>query len=722
MVLLAPDPCRGRLSAAGPGHHLGTHFHSVGVSPGDIIILRANEISDEGQDKCPEAEPVTALGFIQNCRLRLNMLKLRRDDPWFRIASATFLILVCVSMVITLIPGMTGTTTDPTVGKVVAKVGSQEITTTELQQGLQNLTRTGRVPAEMVSSYSSQVLDQLVMEKATRQEAERLGIQVTEAQLQQRLRQIPDLFPSGKFVGKEQYENLVYERTGDSVSEFERKFHAVLINEQLRKMVTDSVTVSPEEVRSELRAENESFVLQYVYWEPESLKKEIAAPDPLVEAYFEKNKNRYQVEEKRVGKALILQKADLEKAITPSEADIKKYYQDHLDSYRVEERVAASHILIKADGKDKATLDKARVKAEALAKQLAGGADFAALATKNSEDTASAAKGGDLGYIVKGQTVPGFEMMAFGLQPGTISAPVQTEFGFHIIKVREHQQAHVRSLEETRNEIEAALRAERVQIELSNKAESAAADWRKSPSDIQNIARKYNGTIVDIPGVVRTDTVPGIPGSGAAIQELFSIEKGWVGKATAVPTGIAIPMLTDIQGSRQAKFDEVKDRVRTEYLNEQARSLAMIQAQSLAQALEKQDKKDIAAAGKAQKLTVKTTQPLTRTGNIEGVGPMSALMSSLKNLKPGEFAGPISAGAGQLVFQVTSRSAPPDDILALQKKTVEDRLRTEKQNMAYRAFEETLKKRLTDSGDLVINQDVLNQMNSGIGVPVPSSL
>jgi peptidyl-prolyl cis-trans isomerase D len=650
------------------------------------------------------------------------MLKLRRDDPWFRIASGVFLILVCVSMVITLIPGMTGTTTDPTVGKVVAEVGNQEITTTELQQGLQNLTRTGRVPAEMVSSYSSQVLDQLVMEKAIQQEAERLGIHVTAAQLQQRLRQIPDLFPNGKFVGKEQYENLVYERTGDSVSEFERKFHSALLNEQLRKMVTDSIIVSPEEVRNELRAENESFVLQYVYLDPESLKKEIATPDPLVEAYFEKNKNRYQIEEKRAGKVLLLQKADLEKSVTPSDADIKKYYQDHLESYRVEERVAVSHILIKASTPDTAGVEKARAKAEALAKQLASGADFAALATKNSEDAASAAKGGDLGYIVKGQTVPGFEMMAFALQPGTISAPVQTEFGFHIIKVREHEQAHVRSLDEVRSEIEAALRAERVQTELNTKAEAAAAEWRKTPSDAQRIAEKYNGTIVDVHGITRTETIAAVPGSGAVVQEFFSIEKGWVGKVTAVSTGVAVPMLTDILGSRQAKFEEVKDRVRTDYLNEQARSLAQIQMQSLAQALEKQEKKDIAAAAKAQKLVVKTTPPLNRTGNIEGVGPMSALVPALKSLKPGDFGGPVSAGAGQIVFQVVSRTAPPDDILALQKKPVEDRLRTEKQNMAYRAFEEALKKRLTDSGDLVIHKDVLDQLGATAGLPLPASM
>jgi len=177
-------------------------------------------------------------------------------------------------------------------------------------------------------------------------------------------------------------------------------------------------------------------------------------------------------------------------------------------------------------------------------------------------------------------------------------------------------------------------------------------------------------------------------------------------------------MLSDIQGTRQGQFDEVKEKVRTDYLNEQARSLALIQAQGLAQALEKQEKKDISAAAKAAKLSVKTSPSLNRTGNIEEVGPVSALLPSMRNLKAGDVAGPISVGSGQIVYQIVSRSAPADDLLALQKKPVEDRLRQEKQNLAFSAYQESLKKKLTDSGDLVIHQDILTAFGKSLGTPV----
>ncbi|MSO19639.1 MAG: hypothetical protein EXQ56_04130 [Acidobacteria bacterium] len=641
----------------------------------------------------------------------------RRRDLLIRILSGAFLVAVCLSMVITLIPGMTGSTVDPTVGKVVAEVGSEEITSTELQAGVMNLTRSARIPAEMVWNYSTQVLDELVLEKATLQEAERLGIHITEAKLQDRLRQIPDLFPQGKFVGKEQYENLVFERMGTSPAEFERRFRNSLVTEQFRKLVTDSISVSPEEIRKEVVAENETFVLSYAYIDPETVKKEIATPDPLVETYFGQNKSSYQVGEKRIGKVLLLDRAAVEKSVVISDADIRKYYQDRIDSYRTEERVAVSHILIKADGKDKAVLEAARKKSEDLAKQLLAGADFAALATKNSEDAGSAVKGGDLGYITRGQTVPGFEQMTFGLEPGAVSSPVQTEFGFHLIKVREHQQAHLRTVDEVRGEIQAALMTERVQTALTTKGEQAAVEWRKNIADARSIATKYEATVIDIPGALRTEMVPGVAGSGPVMQELFSIEKGWVGRPIPVGTGVAVPLNVEIQPARPAQFSEVKERVRADYLNQQARSLALIQAQGLAQALEKQEKKDIATAAKGLKLTVKTSPAVSRTGSIDGVGSLGILMPSLKTLKQGEVAGPIVAGAGQIVYQLASRSTPPEAVLALQQKNVEQRLRVEKQNLAFNAFQESLKKRLTDSGDLVIHQDVLSQMGTPLGAP-----
>src|SRR5687767_6284064 len=149
---------------------------------------------------------------------------LRRRDWTIRILSGAFLIFVSVSMVITLIPGMTGSTMDPSVGQVVAEVGDQEVTTSELQSGEMNLTHSSRIRAEIVWNYSRQVLDELVMEKATLQEAERLNLYITEAQLEEKLRQITELFPPGKLVAQEQYENMVIERFGNSTAEFERRF------------------------------------------------------------------------------------------------------------------------------------------------------------------------------------------------------------------------------------------------------------------------------------------------------------------------------------------------------------------------------------------------------------------------------------------------------------------------------------------------------------------
>ena len=260
---------------------------------------------------------------------------------------------------------------------------------------------------------------------------------------------LPEIFPDGKFIGKQKYEDMLYARTGQTPSEFERRMRTALVADQLRKVVTDSLTVFPEEVQKALREENESFVLSYVYLNPENLKKDIATPDPLVQAYFDKNKSRYQISEKRSGKLMILDRAEFQKSTTISEAESKKYYQEHVDSFRVEERIAASHILIKADERNSDAVEKALKKVEDLSKQIQAGGNFEELAKKFSEDTGTASKGGDMGFVGKGQTAASFETVAFALPPGGVSGPVQDEVGFHLIKVRDHQNAHVRSLEET---------------------------------------------------------------------------------------------------------------------------------------------------------------------------------------------------------------------------------------------------------------------------------
>jgi len=155
--------------------------------------------------------------------------------------------------------------------------------------------------------------------------------------------------------------------------------------------------------------------------------------------------------------------------VTDDEA--KKFYNDNKDKFRREESVRASHILVAADQKASAEdKKKAKEKAESLLKQLKGGADFAELAKKESS-CPSSAQGGDLGFFGKGQMVPEFEKAAFGLKPGEVSDVVETQFGYHIIKVAEKKDAETVPFEEAKERIVQFLTQQKVQKGISDRVE-----------------------------------------------------------------------------------------------------------------------------------------------------------------------------------------------------------------------------------------------------------
>jgi len=145
-----------------------------------------------------------------------------------------------------------------------------------------------------------------------------------------------------------------------------------------------------------------------------------------------------------------------------SEAEIRAFYDKNPDKFKRDETVKASHILIGADSKASADdRKKAREKAEKLKKELTGGADFAALAKANSTDSSSQ-QGGDLGFFGKGQMVPPFEKAAFALKPGEISDVVETQFGYHIIKLTEKKPAETTDFKDVKVKIEEFLKGQKV--------------------------------------------------------------------------------------------------------------------------------------------------------------------------------------------------------------------------------------------------------------------
>ena len=191
----------------------------------------------------------------------------RKRQSLVKIVLGFVLFLVCISMVITLIPGITDTA-DTAANPVVAEVAGDKITAFEVQQSLQQVSQRNKIPPEMMPFYSSQILNEMVLEKAGLQEANRLGLKVAESELLEQLRQNPNIFPNGNFVGQQRYEDLVSEQFGMNVAQFEERFRQAVLLEKLRELVSDSVRVSPEEIRKAFMEENEKAVLDYVLFSP----------------------------------------------------------------------------------------------------------------------------------------------------------------------------------------------------------------------------------------------------------------------------------------------------------------------------------------------------------------------------------------------------------------------------------------------------------------------
>jgi len=237
---------------------------------------------------------------------------------------------------------------------------------------------------------------------------------------------------------------------------------ALIIERLLDEKVKDSnVAVSEDEVMTQIK---EIAGQQQPPLTLEDFKS-------LVEAYGQKFDDVKQQIKKRLTywKFMDIQFAG---QMNITDANVQKYYSENAKQFEIPEQVRASHILIKVDLTDpnidpNKTKAAAKAKAEGLLKQIKAGADFAELAKANS-DCPSKTKGGDLGMFGKGQMVPSFEQAAFMLKVGQISGVVETQFGYHIIKVTDHKDASVISFEQAKNDIIKMLKGKQ-QSELANK-------------------------------------------------------------------------------------------------------------------------------------------------------------------------------------------------------------------------------------------------------------
>jgi peptidyl-prolyl cis-trans isomerase D len=532
------------------------------------------------------------------------------------------------------------------------------------------------------------IIQQMVEEAAVVAEANRLGIRISDAELRERIVHMPGFQQNGQFIGDAAYRQILQmQRPPLRPAEFEDSYRRVLLADKLRDAVTSWVSVSDGDVDTEYRKRNEKVKVDLALFTADKFRAGIEPTDAELQAQFNAHQETYKIPEKRRVKFLSIDAEALKNKMTASAQEIDARYKDNIQTYSTPEQVRASHILLKTEAKDEATVKKA---AEDVLKQAKGGADFAALAKKYSEDDSNKDKGGDLDYFGRGIMAKEFEEAAFAMQPGQISDLVKTQFGFHIIKLVDKKAATTRSLDEVRPQIEEQIKLEKAQAEASKTAEAVAKDL-KDPADLDRIAKARGLRVGDSGLFAREEPLAGLGFAPAVSTEAFTMQQGKVSGELRTNQGLAFIALMEIKPPYVPKLDEVKAKVRDDVIRLKAVDLAKAKAAALAQAA---SKGNFAAAAKAAGVDVKTTDFVTRGSALPDVGVSGAVDDAIFALQPGGTTAPIATDNAVVVAQVKERQDIKPETMAAERDTLRNDLLQQRQQAFFAAYMNKAKQKM----------------------------
>jgi peptidyl-prolyl cis-trans isomerase D len=622
-----------------------------------------------------------------------------------------FLGIVSVGMVVTLAPLPTGDTTANTNSNVLASMGDFQITTQDLQRQISQ--RFAQSPLgnnpQLMARFAPNVLDSMVQDQIVAQEAKRVGLEVSDQELSAAIRSYPGLSQNGQFVGMDQYQALVQQAMNITVQQFEAQLRQGLISDKLRDVVTDAVQVSPAEVHHEFVQRNEKAKIQYVLFNPTDFTKDVQVQPSQLDAYFATNKDRYKQPEQRSLRYVLIDADHVRPTVHVSDDEMRNYYTQHLNDYRVPDEVKMSQILFKTSGKTPDEVAKVRQTAQDVLNQIQKGGDFADLAKKNSEDTNSAPKGGDVGWIQHGQTVKEVEDVAFSLQPGQTSGLITTGYGIVIIKVFDKQSAHVQSFEASKAGIENTLEQQKVVAAQAQLADQFTQAAKADPQHFQAVAAKL-GLTVQTTGLFRPNApIPDL-GISEGLQTLtFQLQANQVSDPLTLPKGIVIVQLADDVPAHTPKLDEVLPQVEQDYRADQAKVIAEEKAKEFADKVKAGG--DFKKIAQSMGLTVKESKDFARQDTVDNLISGTELGDAF-TLNPGQASGVVTAGADKMVFQVVSHTPADEATFAAQKTQIEQQLLDQKKGFVWQIYCQALKQRLIKEGKLKINQEAMKALQA----------
>ena len=486
-------------------------------------------------------------------------------------------------------------------GAVVAKVNGNKINQTEWDAAHKRevdriRTSMPNIDAKMFDTAEAKyaTLERLVRDQVISAAAQKLQLVASDTRLARELQQSPVIAALRTADGKldmERYKQLAASQ-GMTPEMFEMQVRADLSNRQVIQGVQASAYATPAQTQTAMNAFMQRREVQILNFPAAEYLGKITVSDADLQAYYDKNKDKYQSSESADIEYIVLDIESLRQSITLNEQDLKSYYEQNLQRLSSKEERRASHILITA-AKDLPEAEKktARAKAEELLQLVkAKPASFADVARKHSQDPGSALKGGDLDFFGRGAMVKAFEDAAFSMKKSDISELVESEFGYHIIQLTDIKAAKAQSFESLRPSLEADLKKQQAQRKYAELAETFSNTVYEQSDSLKPVADKLKLNIQKASQVTRQATqTRGVLSHPALLQAIFSevsLQKQRNTEAVEVaPSTLVSARVVKHQPAAILPLVEVKEFVKRALTQEKAAEMAKAQGEQRLSAL-----------------------------------------------------------------------------------------------------------------------------------------
>ncbi len=637
--------------------------------------------------------------FGEANRHTMALAVMRRHKRWLYV----FLWLVIAAFIILYIPAFQGSTGAGSPGEVLARVGGLPITVGEYQAlyrrqaAFYERMYQGRLDAATMRrlGLERQIFDSLVEQRLVALEAERVGLSVSDEAMARTIATSPEFQENGRYMGNEEIRRRL-ELQGVTIAQFEESMRQRLLRESLEGLVTDGVEVQDAEVEKEFRRRTEQVKAEYVLADAARFRPQVQVTDEDVKARFERERESYKIPEKRVLSYILLDPETLRPRVSVTDREIEAYYREHPEEFKQEAEVCASHVLVKVkaspEAKDGHPEAEARTIAEKLLAEVKGGADFAAVARKSSEDAGSAQSGGDLGCFPRGRMVPAFDQAVFSMEPGTTSELVRSNFGFHIIRVASVKEEGTLPLAGVKERIRQMVTGEKVQDLAEQKAGALAKSLGKGRK--LEDAAKDEGLVVQKTGPFSRGEPPPPLTSPSLAAKAFEMKVGDIEKeGFALARGAAFIALAEVQPAHLPELKEVQDKIRTDLIEaramEKARAAAAdVRAKAATTSLDK--------AASAAGLLRKETPALTgRDQPLGDLGSSALLEEAAFSLPEKTLSEPLRVPAGYAVVRILEKKMFDPEEFSKQKGQIASSLRQQKKSELFQAYMSQARERYT---------------------------